>query len=101
MISQSGRSPHPLRRGRETRSVHAIATTSPENHRPLRTCESESNRFLAHALTDAYDAMGKTTSQALGIDEKPALDAPGGLEAQTVQGVEPARDTIQPCCEAS
>src|SRR6266478_876020 len=100
MPSQLGRLLHSLWRGRETRGIHTVATTRSENHRSLPTCHSGSNRLLTHALADTYDTMGKTASQALGIDEESPPQSHRGLEPQTVQRVESARDTVQPSCQA-
>jgi hypothetical protein len=52
-------------------------------------------------MADTYDTMGKEASEAFGVDEKSPPQSLGGLEPQTVQSIEPARDPVKPCGKTS
>src|SRR6266404_378468 len=68
LISQLDRAPYSLRRRRETRDVHAIATSGPENQRPLRSHETVGDGLFSYAVTDAHNTVGKTACEALEKD---------------------------------
>src|SRR5258708_33538691 len=68
LISQLDRALYSLWRRRETRDVHAIATSGPENHRPLRSHETAGDGLLSYAVTDTHHAVRKTACEALEKD---------------------------------
>src|SRR5882672_6580302 len=57
--------------------------------------------LLSYATTDTHNTMSKTAGHPLGEDKEMPPEASGSFETQTMQRVEPARNTMQPCCEAS
>src|SRR5260221_13390221 len=68
LISQLDRALYSLWCRRETRDVHAIATSGPENQRPLRSHETAGDGLFSHAVADAHNAVCKTASEAFEQD---------------------------------
>src|SRR5258708_7481934 len=82
-------------------SIHTIAAARSKDKGPVAICDPGSNRPLADAFADTYNAMGKATSHPLGKNEEPPSQSFGSLEPQTVQRIESARHTVEPSCKAS
>src|SRR5260221_4083053 len=68
LISQLDRALNSLWRRCETRDVHAIATSGPENQRSIMVHETAGDGLFSHAVADTHNAVRKTASEAFEQD---------------------------------